>query len=351
MTDPWRPVNVDKDGTAESSISPSSSSASPLDMAAPTKKLLAAASSSTPTHHHQSSHEGSNSIPNSPTSSSIMRSPESPLLASPGSDRSNHRHMNNHKNSGGGVSDDLPAPRPPPVHHGRKRRTSSRDRAGEDTKSFSEMSVRGLDLLRYATISPDGTYRCIECERVQITKHFKNKYSFQRHAFLYHEGAARKVFPCPICQKEFSRPDKMKSHLKTAHDCIIPKADTGNNSAAAAAAAAATAAALSPSAALLPFLGMGHAADSADGGKMDKETSGRGRKNRNSSSASASEVEAAAAVAAEASTMAAATLLAASSPYFMSSTTATAGDEEAPASPPRSNPPQRSTRRRLNETR
>ena len=60
--------------------------------------------------------------------------------------------------------------------------------------------------------------RCVECERVQITKHFKNKYSFQRHAFLYHEGAARKVFPCSVCQKEFSRPDKMKQHLKQAHD-------------------------------------------------------------------------------------------------------------------------------------
>ena len=53
---------------------------------------------------------------------------------------------------------------------------------------------------------------------MQISKHFKNKYSFQRHAFLYHEGAARKVFPCSICQKEFSRPDKMKQHLKQAHE-------------------------------------------------------------------------------------------------------------------------------------
>ena len=68
-------------------------------------------------------------------------------------------------------------------------------------------------ILRAASIS-----RCVECERVQISKHFKNKYSFQRHAFLYHEGAARKVFPCSICQKEFSRPDKMKQHLKQAHD-------------------------------------------------------------------------------------------------------------------------------------
>lgn len=87
------------------------------------------------------------------------------------------------------------------------------------------MSVRGLDLLKYAFISNDGSYRCTECEKVQILKSFKNKYSFQRHAFLYHEGIARKVFPCPVCAKEFSRPDKMKQHLKQVHDCIIPKSE------------------------------------------------------------------------------------------------------------------------------
>ncbi|PBC28413.1 Protein tramtrack, alpha isoform [Apis cerana cerana] len=46
---------------------------------------------------------------------------------------------------------------------------------------------------------------------------------FQRHAFLYHEGHQRKVFPCPVCGKEFSRPDKMKNHMKTVHDCFMPK--------------------------------------------------------------------------------------------------------------------------------
>ena len=89
------------------------------------------------------------------------------------------------------------------------------------------MSVRGLDLLRYAQISSDGSYRCLECDKMQILKSFKNKYSFQRHAFLYHEGKQRKVFPCPVCLKEFSRPDKMKQHLKQVHDCIIPKTETG----------------------------------------------------------------------------------------------------------------------------
>ena len=116
---------------------------------------------------------------------------------------------------------------------GRRGRGRNRDRSHQ--RQLSEMSVRGLDLLRYATLSPDGTYRCIECDRVQITKNFKNKYSFQRHAFLYHEGAARKVFPCTVCKKEFSRPDKMKQHLKQAHEgfaknAAAPKLTTRGNS-------------------------------------------------------------------------------------------------------------------------
>lgn len=84
------------------------------------------------------------------------------------------------------------------------------------------MSVRGLNLFRYASIS-DGVYQCTECAKDDIQKTFKNKYSFQRHAFLFHEGHQRKVFPCPVCGKEFSRPDKMKNHMKTVHDCFMPK--------------------------------------------------------------------------------------------------------------------------------
>ena len=109
---------------------------------------------------------------------------------------------------------------------GRRGRGRNRDRSHQ--RQLSEMSVRGLDLLRYATLSPDGTYRCIECDRVQITKNFKNKYSFQRHAFLYHEGAARKVFPCTVCKKEFSRPDKMKQHLKQAHEGFAKNSAAGS---------------------------------------------------------------------------------------------------------------------------
>ena len=85
-----------------------------------------------------------------------------------------------------------------------------------NSEPLSEMSVRGLDLFKYASIE-DGVYRCMECEKLRIPKTFKNKYSFQRHAFLYHEGNMRKVFPCPVCAREFSRPDKMKNHLKSIH--------------------------------------------------------------------------------------------------------------------------------------
>lgn len=80
----------------------------------------------------------------------------------------------------------------------------------------------GLNLFRYASVQ-EGLYKCTECEKSDVLKTFKNKYSFQRHAFLYHEGQQRKVFPCPVCQKEFSRPDKMKNHMKTVHECFVPK--------------------------------------------------------------------------------------------------------------------------------
>lgn len=100
----------------------------------------------------------------------------------------------------------------------RRRATSSSDPA----EQLTEMSVRGLNLFRYASVS-EGVYKCMECEKADILKTFKNKYSFQRHAFLYHEGHHRKVFPCPVCAKEFSRPDKMKNHMKTVHDCFMPK--------------------------------------------------------------------------------------------------------------------------------
>lgn len=107
-----------------------------------------------------------------------------------------------------------------PVKRRARRRTSSS--CQDPAEQLTEMSVRGLNLFRYASIN-EGIYHCTECAKVDVQKTFKNKYSFQRHAFLYHEGHQRKVFPCPVCQKEFSRPDKMKNHMKTVHDCFMPK--------------------------------------------------------------------------------------------------------------------------------
>ncbi|KAK3883964.1 hypothetical protein Pcinc_011736 [Petrolisthes cinctipes] len=82
------------------------------------------------------------------------------------------------------------------------------------------IKVRGLDLMRYGRLE-DGVYKCTECERIHIPKTFKTSYSFQRHAYLYHEGRPKR-FPCPVCGKEFSRPDKRKSHLKEKHGLFQP---------------------------------------------------------------------------------------------------------------------------------
>jgi len=92
-----------------------------------------------------------------------------------------------------------------------------------NTEQLQEMSIRGLNLFRYASVSEEGMYRCIPCEKEHVTRTFKNKYSFQRHAYLYHEGNQRKVFPCLVCGREFSRPDKLKHHLKTVHDYAVPR--------------------------------------------------------------------------------------------------------------------------------
>lgn len=114
----------------------------------------------------------------------------------------------------------MSAPSKQPVKRRVRRRATSQ--STDPAEALTEMSVRGLNLFRYAAIN-EGVYQCTECAKVDVQKTFKNKYSFQRHAFLYHEGQQRKVFPCPVCQKEFSRPDKMKNHMKTVHDCFMPK--------------------------------------------------------------------------------------------------------------------------------
>lgn len=114
----------------------------------------------------------------------------------------------------GGNMHSTPTCKPVQRRRIRRKAQSSND---DQAEHLTEMSVRGLDLFRYASIQ-EGVYQCIECAKENVQKTFKNKYSFQRHAFLYHEGKHRKVFPCPVCGKEFSRPDKMKNHMKTTHE-------------------------------------------------------------------------------------------------------------------------------------
>lgn len=108
-----------------------------------------------------------------------------------------------------------------PVQRRRIRR-KAQSSLDDQAEQLTEMSVRGLDLFRYASIN-EGVYQCTECAKENMQKTFKNKYSFQRHAFLYHEGKHRKVFPCPLCGKEFSRPDKMKNHMKMTHESFVAK--------------------------------------------------------------------------------------------------------------------------------
>ncbi|KAH8357431.1 hypothetical protein KR084_006775 [Drosophila pseudotakahashii] len=137
--------------------------------------------------------------------------------------------------------DDSPAPEtptaPPPTARSGKKgakrpiqrrrvRRKAQSTLDDQAEHLTEMSVRGLDLFRYASVV-EGVYRCTECAKENMQKTFKNKYSFQRHAFLYHEGKHRKVFPCPVCSKEFSRPDKMKNHLKMTHENFTPPKDIG----------------------------------------------------------------------------------------------------------------------------
>lgn len=108
----------------------------------------------------------------------------------------------------------------------RKRKTRSVC-ADEQGEYLEKMSVRGLDIQRYEHII-DGVSYCLVCAKNDIYKTFKNKYSFQRHAYLFHEGDNRKIFACPICNKEFSRPDKMKMHKKDKHgDMAVPEAASG----------------------------------------------------------------------------------------------------------------------------
>ncbi|XP_071856035.1 protein tramtrack, alpha isoform-like isoform X1 [Bombus fervidus] len=199
---------------------------------------------------NQSSTDTSNARSNTTTSLTTTTSSTSSTASSSGttmtttstrsSSMSPATGRNNAQNSGGSSSSSSPAPTTnssstssghqigtmsaPPGRQVPKRRMRRRatSHSQDPAEQLTEMSVRGLNLFRYASIS-EGVYQCTECAKLDIQKTFKNKYSFQRHAFLYHEGHQRKVFPCPVCGKEFSRPDKMKNHMKTVHDCFMPK--------------------------------------------------------------------------------------------------------------------------------
>ncbi|XP_067014019.2 protein tramtrack, alpha isoform isoform X4 [Anabrus simplex] len=111
------------------------------------------------------------------------------------------RHDSDGSIGGGGVLEDgsdsmiqgslsaPPASRPATKRRPRRRATSA---SQDPAEQLTEMSVRGLNLFRYASIS-EGVYKCTECAKSDVQKTFKNKYSFQRHAFLYHEGHQRKI--------------------------------------------------------------------------------------------------------------------------------------------------------------
>ncbi|XP_072746436.1 protein tramtrack, alpha isoform isoform X1 [Anoplolepis gracilipes] len=150
---------------------------------------------------------------------SSSASPASRTPATPSSGSANATSGGGAGAGAGAGAMSAPSGRQAPKRRMRRRATSQ---SQDPAEQLTEMSVRGLNLFRYASIN-EGVYQCTECAKLDIQKTFKNKYSFQRHAFLYHEGHQRKVFPCPVCSKEFSRPDKMKNHMKTVHDCFMPK--------------------------------------------------------------------------------------------------------------------------------
>ncbi|KAL1513350.1 hypothetical protein ABEB36_002771 [Hypothenemus hampei] len=152
-----------------------------------------------------------------PETTSNNATPESSRISTPDSVLNNNNNMSTPSTSTNAMS----APVNKPIKQRRIRRRAT-SQSQDPAEQLTEMSVRGLNLFRYASIN-EGIYQCTECAKMDVTKTFKNKYSFQRHAFLYHEGQQRKVFPCPVCSKEFSRPDKMKNHMKTVHDCFMPK--------------------------------------------------------------------------------------------------------------------------------
>ncbi|XP_061929043.1 protein tramtrack, beta isoform isoform X4 [Apis cerana] len=227
--DGWKEKCRNLGGSTNQSSSADASSGKSSSNATATASSSSSSSSSTTTSSSSSSTASSSGTTTTTTTST--RSPS----VSPATGRSGNTAQNSGGSSSSGGS---PAPTTnssasghqigtmsaPPGRQVPKRRMRRRatSHSQDPAEQLTEMSVRGLNLFRYASIS-EGVYQCTECAKLDIQKTFKNKYSFQRHAFLYHEGHQRKVFPCPVCGKEFSRPDKMKNHMKTVHDCFMPK--------------------------------------------------------------------------------------------------------------------------------
>ncbi|KAK0179711.1 hypothetical protein PV327_005439 [Microctonus hyperodae] len=174
-------------------------------------------SAATPTTLSTNTLSSSSTTTTTTTTTSSARSSSASPATSRGGTQTQSTNASNANQTEGAMS--APTGRQVPKRRMRRRATSQ---SQDPAEQLTEMSVRGLNLFRYASIS-EGVYQCTECAKLDIQKTFKNKYSFQRHAFLYHEGHQRKVFPCPVCGKEFSRPDKMKNHMKTVHDCFMPK--------------------------------------------------------------------------------------------------------------------------------
>jgi Cys2His2 zinc finger developmental/cell cycle regulator len=214
----WKEKSKGRDSSAAGSSGRTSSPSSPNKTETSSTPTTTTTSSTSLTTNTTSAltNTPSNSSTTTTTTTSTMRTSSSPAGARSGNQTPTVNPPT--QNLADGVMS-APTGRQVPKRRMRRRATSQ---SQDPAEQLTEMSVRGLNLFRYASIS-EGVYQCTECAKLDIQKTFKNKYSFQRHAFLYHEGHHRKVFPCPICGKEFSRPDKMKNHMKTVHDCFMPK--------------------------------------------------------------------------------------------------------------------------------
>lgn len=119
----------------------------------------------TPISHHPDDHEGTVSPPafQQPPVSAAAAFIAAAAAAAAASTSPTSDHENNHNSA------DRPRIRNRRGRGGRSSRSERMSAAigSGSPRSLSEMSVRGLDLLRYATMAPDGTYRLILLVLVQ----------------------------------------------------------------------------------------------------------------------------------------------------------------------------------------